>query len=89
MSNPLIGSLHGNLSMRVSSPGKLVFHLYVGRKLISTTADSVEVEACPEEVTIATSPVVHNSSHACDSGGEDLTGVTSLRSFFAVNGVLA
>lgn len=97
-SNAKFGELQGNLYIRVSSPGELAFHLFVGDKLVSTADNTVDVEVCPEEVLIPTARTAANSFHTCRGGGSpetcnrdggDVTTAIWSRPFFAINGVLA
>lgn len=97
-SSTIFGELQGKLYIRVSSPGDLAFHLFVGEKLVSTAENMVDVEVCPEEVTIPTSQTATNafdtcqggsSLETCSRGENEVSASISWRPFFAINGVLA
>lgn len=87
-------SLRGNLTMRMSSPGRFVVHLYVGDALHSVSAESIDVVDCPEQVVVLDT-AGKGSSHYLGSGGHTSSrsaqsGPVALpRSFFSVGGVLA
>ncbi|CAM9568879.1 unnamed protein product [Scytosiphon promiscuus] len=69
------GQLRGNLTMRMSSPGRFVLRLFVGERL-DFTAEVINVELCPEQVIVA--------------GNEpDRESVEVPRAFFVVEGVLS
>lgn len=69
------GQLRGNLTMRMSSPGRFVARLFVGERLDST-AEIIDVTTCPEEVIVAVN----------ESESES---VEVPHAFFTVEGVLS
>lgn len=69
------GQLRGNLTMRMSSPGRFVPRLFVGERLDSS-AEAINVILCPEQVVVAVN----------EPGRES---VEVPRAFFAVEGVLS
>lgn len=77
------GELRGNLTIRMSSPGRFGVRLYVGEKLYSTSARFVDVELCPEQV------VVDDAKPTDSSPGPGSVLATLPRPFFSVEGVLA
>lgn len=78
------GELRGNLTMRMSSPGRFGVRLYVGERLDSTSARFVDVEVCPEQVVVA------DDAKPTGSLSGPGRGLATLPSpFFSVEGVLA
>lgn len=78
------GELRGNLTMRMSSPGRFGVRLYVGERLDSTSARFVDVELCPEQVV-----VVDDAKPTDSSPGPGRALATLSSPFFSVEGVLA
>lgn len=81
--SPSSGELRGNLTMRMSSPGRFGVRLYVGEKLDSTSSTFVDVEPCPEQV------VVDDAKTTGKSVGAESVLATLPRPFFSVEGVLS
>ncbi len=75
--DPVAGQLRGNLTIRVSFPGRFVAHLFVGERLDSISAPAIEVDLCPNEVLLEAPKTPR------DSGRE------VPHSVFVVNGIAA
>lgn len=76
------GKLRGNLTMRMSSPGRFGLRLHVGDTVQSRSDDDIVVQLCPEQVTVSDGSTI--SAAPRRSGGTVLP-----RPFFAVEGALA
>lgn len=75
---PVAVQLRGNLTMRVSFPGRFVAHLFVGERLDSISAPAIHVDLCPNEV------VLDAPKTPRDDSGREVP-----RSVFAANGIAA
>lgn len=47
------GQLRGNLTIRMTFPGRFVAHLFVGERLDSTSTQAIDVQLCPNEILLA------------------------------------
>lgn len=52
-SDPAAQQLRGNLTIRMTFPGRFVAHLFVGEHMDSTSAQVIDVQLCPNEVLLA------------------------------------
>eukprot|EP00903_Cladosiphon_okamuranus_P018769 g17268.t2 len=51
-SDPPVGQLRGDLTIRMAFPGHFTAYLFVGERLESTSAQVIDVQLCPNEVVM-------------------------------------
>lgn len=84
------GDVRGKLTVRFLTHGQFLFHLYLGKTLISTSAESVVVVPCPNDVVVAPKPWTTSKSLPVNrDGGWSSRGENLPKPFFTVEGVLA